>query len=102
MTVCRHSSSSTRMTALPCIGMTTTTAGRWFLPRSPSGMTSRPPVSMTLTGPSAYTRGFTTMTDNLFDGMNVFEVGGTIRDEILGLQNKDHDFSVECASFEEL
>jgi tRNA nucleotidyltransferase (CCA-adding enzyme) len=32
--------------------------------------------------------------------MRIFEVGGSIRDEILGLKNKDRDFCVEAESFD--
>jgi tRNA nucleotidyltransferase/poly(A) polymerase len=31
--------------------------------------------------------------------LNVYEVGGSIRDQILGLKSKDIDFGVECESF---
>jgi tRNA nucleotidyltransferase (CCA-adding enzyme) len=32
--------------------------------------------------------------------MNIFEVGGTIRDALLGLKNKDRDFAVEAESYD--
>jgi len=32
--------------------------------------------------------------------MKIFEVGGSVRDEILGLKNKDRDFCVEAESFD--
>lgn len=34
--------------------------------------------------------------------MKIYEVGGSIRDELLGLKPKDRDYAVECSSWEEL
>jgi len=37
---------------------------------------------------------------NTDNNIRVYEVGGTIRDRILGIPNKDHDFAVEAPSYE--
>lgn len=34
--------------------------------------------------------------------MKIFEVGGAVRDRILGHKSKDHDFAVECESFQHM
>lgn len=34
--------------------------------------------------------------------MKIYEVGGSIRDRMMGLECKDHDFAVEASSFEEM
>lgn len=34
--------------------------------------------------------------------VEIWEVGGSIRDKFLGIANKDKDFAVECGSFEEM
>lgn len=33
------------------------------------------------------------------DNVTFYEVGGSVRDSILGIPNKDHDYAVECDSF---
>jgi tRNA nucleotidyltransferase (CCA-adding enzyme) len=34
--------------------------------------------------------------------VNLYKVGGCVRDELLGIKSKDTDFAVECSSFEEM
>lgn len=34
--------------------------------------------------------------------VKLYQVGGSVRDELLGIRSKDLDFSVECSSFQEM